>query len=197
VSRRRHQGPQTTATTTTAAMTTLRMSVAMAALPMVTGCFGICAGGDNGALVDNSYKSNRVNYTIGQPGEGWKRVELETADLAWFNADLAAGLIINSACEGVQDAPLIGLTNELLIGTTEREILEQELRPFSRREALETIVTGKIDGVPRKRALFVIKKDGCVYDIIFDAPPEHFDAGLSTYRKVRDGMDIGPRQDRS
>jgi hypothetical protein len=161
---------------------------------IVTAC---ACFGTGGQLVDNRFTDERVNYTIGQPGEAWRRVQLETADLAWFNSELGAGLIVNSACEGVQDAPLVGLTNELLIGTTEREILKQELRPFSKREALETIVTGKLDGVLRKRALFVVKKDGCVYDIVFDAPPEHFEAGLPTYRRVRDGMDIGPRQDRS
>jgi len=149
-----------------------------------------------GELKNDRFEDAKVSYAVGLPGDGWKRLDFEKADIAWHNPDLGAGLFINSTCEGVQDSPLVGLTNELLIGTTEREVLEQELKPWSKREALETIVLSKLDGVLRKRALFVIKKDGCVYDIVYDAPPERFDAGVATYRRVRDGFDIGPRRDR-
>jgi hypothetical protein len=166
----------------------------VAALGIVglSGCWGT-----SGQLVDNRFEDDKVSYTVGQPGEGWQRLKLDRADIAWHHPQLGAGLLVNSACEGVQDSPLIGLTNELLIGTTEREIVEQTTLPWSRREALESIVTGKLDGVPRKRALFVLKKDGCVYDIVYDAPPASFDAGLAAYRRVRDGFDVGLRRDRS
>lgn len=159
---------------------------------VISGCWGT-----TGHLVDNRFEDDKVSYSVGLPGEGWRRLQIERADIAWHNAALGAGLLVNSACEGVQDSPLVGLTNELLIGTTEREIIEQTTLPWSRREALESIVTGKLDGVPRKRALFVLKKDGCVYDIVYDAPPLSFDAGLPAYRRVRDGFDVGLRRDRS
>ncbi len=157
----------------------------------------VCACSTKGELRDNTFEAPQVRYTVGLPGDGWQRVSVEQADIAWHNPSLAAALFINSTCEGVQDSPLQGLTNELLIGTTEREILEQETKPWSKREALETVVTGKLDGVLRKKVLFVLKKDGCVYDIVYDAPPDRFDQGLATYRRVRDGFDVGPRKDRS
>jgi hypothetical protein len=156
------------------------------------GCWGT-----SGRLVDNRFEDDKVAYTVGQPGEGWRPLRLERADIAWHHPGIGAGILVNSACEGVQDSPLIGLTNELLIGTTEREILEQQVMPWSRREALESVVSGKLDGVPRKRAIFVLKKDGCVYDIVYDAPPATFEAGLAAYRRVRDGFDVGGRRDRS
>jgi hypothetical protein len=156
------------------------------------GCWGT-----TGHLVDNRFQDDKVSYTVGLPGDGWRPLQLDRADIAWHNPDLGAGLLVNSACEGVQDSPLIGLTNELLIGTTEREILEQNLLPWSRREALESVVLGKLDGIARKRAIFVLKKDGCVYDIVYDAPPATFEAGLAAYRRVRDGFDVGLRRDRS
>lgn len=165
--------------------------VATTACALTTGCWG-----GHGHLVENRFEDDKVSYDIGLPGEGWKPLQLDRADVAWHHPGLGAGLLVNSACEGVQDSPLIGLTNELLIGTTEREILEQNLVPWSKREALESIVTGKLDGVPRKRALFVLKKDGCVYDIVYDAPPASFEDGLAAYRRVRDGFNVGLRRDR-
>lgn len=169
--------------------------VATASLAVVV-AFTVGCWGTSGRLVDNRFQDDKVNYTVGTPGEGWRRMELARADIAWHHPGLGAGLLINSACEGVKDSPLIGLTNELLIGTTEREVLQQDLMPWSKREALETVVTGKLDGVLRKRVLFVLKKDGCVYDIVFDAPPDAFNAGLAAYRRVRDGFDVGLRRDR-
>jgi len=170
----------------------VQVVVAAVAVASAAACWGT-----SGRLVDNRFEDDKVSYTVGQPGEGWRPLQLERADVAWHHPGLGAGLLVNSACEGVQDSPLIGLTNELLIGTTEREILDQQVLPWSRREALESIVVGKLDGVPRKRAIFVLKKDGCVYDIVYDAPPTTFDEGLAAYRRVRDGFDVGLRRDRS
>lgn len=158
-----------------------------------SGCFLFA---NEGAYKDERFEDDHVGYGVGEPGDGWVPVQLEGVNVVWHQPALAAALMVNSHCEGVKDAPLEGLTGELLIGTTEREILEQTLKPWSGREALETIATAKLDGVLRKRAMFVLKKDGCVYDVVYDAAPATFDAGLAAYRKVRDGLDVGPRKDR-
>jgi hypothetical protein len=155
-----------------------------------------CLCHNAGSLRGNHFEDDHVGYDVGLPGEGWQQRRLETSNLAWTNVDLGAALLVNSHCEGVQDAPLVGLSNELMLGLTEREVLSQELRPFNRREALETIARGKLDGVVRQRAMFVLKKDGCVYDVVYDAPPERFTAGLGAYQRVRDGLSVGPRRDR-
>ncbi len=156
----------------------------------LVGCWG-----STGRYVDERFEDQHVNYAAGDPGEGWTRVELASTNIAWHNPALAAGILVNSHCEGVSDAPLEGLTGELMMGSTEREVLSQSLRPFSGREALETIARAKVDGVPRQRALFVLKKDGCVYDVVYDAPPERFAAGLADYARVRDSLEVGPRRD--
>ncbi len=167
---------------------TARQIVVVAA-SVVGGCTG-------GAHTNNRFEDAHVSYTLGAPGEGWREVRLEGTNVVWHHADLAAGILVNSHCEGVGDSPLEGLTNELLMGTTEREVLSQVVKPFSGREALETIATAKLDGVLRKRAMFVLKKDGCVYDVVYDAAPDHFDAGLAAYNNVVAGLDVGPRRDR-
>jgi len=152
--------------------------------------------GTGASLKDNRFENDHVGYGLGAPGEGWTQVKLEGTDVVWHNPALAAGLLVNSHCEGVADSPLEGLTGELMMGSTEREILSQIVRPASGREAMETVATAKLDGVLRKRALYVLKKDGCVYDVVYDAAPDRFDAGLDAYHRVRDGLVVGPRRDR-
>jgi hypothetical protein len=163
-------------------------------IPVVLGTAGcLCGGG--GHFRDNRFEDAHVAYDVGAPGEPWRRVEVETANVAWYNDAHGASLLVNSHCEGVGDAPLAGLTSELTMGMTDRVLEEPRLLPFAGREAMETVATGKLDGVPRKLMLFVLKKDGCVYDVVYDASPAHFEAGIAAYRRVRDGLVIGPRRD--
>jgi hypothetical protein len=165
------------------------------ALPLVViALLAACGGG--GHFENNQFHDDTVAYRVGPPGSGWREVRLETANAAWYNDALQASLLVNSHCEGVADAPLEGLTNDLLMGMTEREVLSQEKKPWSRREALETVATAKLDGVPRKLALFVLKKDGCVYDIVLDSSPEHFETAERAFIAVRDGFDVEARRDR-
>ena len=50
----------------------------------------------------------------------------------------------------------------------------EETVPFDRREARHVVLRARLDGVPRAIELYVMKKDGCVYDLGLIAPPEHF-----------------------
>ena len=79
------------------------------------------------------------------------------------------------------------------MGLTDRQVVSQTVRPCSRREALETIVVGKLDGVERKLALLVLKKDGCVYDLVLGAGPAQFDQALIAFGRVRDSFDVDSR----
>jgi hypothetical protein len=75
-------------------------------------------------------------------------------------------------------------------------ILSQERVPSSKREAMHSIATGKLDGVPRKLELFVLKKDGCVYDIVLDASPQHFGSARVAFARVCDSFHVDARPDR-
>ena len=160
------------------------------ALALVAGCAG------DGHLKDGSFQDSKVSYRLGAPGPGWSELHLDAANVAWFNEALSASLMVNSHCEGVKDAPLAGLTEDLMMGLTDRAVQSQLTKPWARREALETVATGKIDGVERKLVLFVLKKDGCVYDIVLGAAPTHFDAALPAFARVRDGFDVDAREGR-
>lgn len=141
------------------------------------------------------YEDSQVRYRVTAPPAGWRQVELETANAAWLNDDLGASLLVNSHCEGVQDAPLEALANHLLIGWTEREVVAQQKLELSRREALEREVTAKLDGVPRRLMLLVLKKDGCVYDVVLSASPDGFPEAKRAYEELKASLDVDARKD--
>ena len=163
--------------------------IAGLALLVTSSCAGASARFANGQFSDDV-----VRYHVGAPGAAWKQVSLAQANVAWLNDALDAGLLVNSHCTGVGDSPLVSLSNDLLMGTTEREIIEQVTVPWSGREAMETHATAKLDGVVRAYQLFVGKKDGCVYDVVLSAPLGHVDDAVAAYHTVRDGFDVQARK---
>ena len=144
-------------------------------------------------LHDGEYRDAQVRYTLGAPGPGWAPLSVEDANAAWIQTDTQATLLVNAHCQGVDDAPLEALSRHLVFGMTERKVSHQERLMISRREALETELTAKLDGVPRKLKMLVLKKDGCVYDVVLASPPEAFQRALPAYRQVKAGLDIKPR----
>lgn len=165
-------------------------------LPLLAVSTAIACATPQGTFTDGNFTSDKVAYQVSPPGAGWTEVKLETANAAWHNPDMGAALMVNSHCEGVGDSPLEGLTSDLLMGMTEREIVSQEVVPWSKREALHSVATGKLDGVARKLELFVGKKDGCVYDIVLDASPAHFEAARAAFARVREGFNVDARPNR-
>ncbi len=98
-------------------------------------------------------------------------MDVQDNDLAWDNERLGAVIQANATCDPDMDVPLSALRNHLLIGWTAREVQSEELIQLDGREALQTHLLAKIDGVPRELFLTVMKKDGCVYDFALAAPP--------------------------
>ncbi len=74
------------------------------------------------------------------------------------------------------------------MGTTEREFDAQDTVPFDGREALHTLLRAKLDGVPMQYDIYVMKKDGCVYDLVYVAPPGHFADGAADFERFATGL---------
>jgi hypothetical protein len=74
------------------------------------------------------------------------------------------------------------------MGTTEREFDVQEVIPFDRREAMHTRLRAKLDGVPMQYDIYVMKRDGCVYDLVYVAPPDRFLDGAGGFERFVAGL---------
>ncbi len=157
---------------------------------------GLVSVGCGGHRQGDTFDNGKVRYRAPDPGPGWSEVVVDNADVAWFDDAHAAALLLNSHCEGVDDAPLQALTNHLVMGMTDRAVVRQETIMLSGREAMETEMTAKLDGVPRHMAMLVLKKDGCVYDLVLAAPPQHFDTVRAGYRNVKARFDVEARPGR-
>jgi hypothetical protein len=147
------------------------------------------SAGCSGGLRGDVYEGDHFAFRIGPLGAGWQRVPIENAALAYRDEGDGGTVVVNGRC-GVdgEDVPLESLTQHLFLRFTDREVLEQQVFPFDRREAMRTVIRAKLDGVPMKFAVWVLKKDGCVYDLAYMASPARFDRGAPEFDRFARGF---------
>jgi hypothetical protein len=110
------------------------------------------------------YQDSRVRYRVGELGDAWRPVRVDGGDVAFHRAGMGT-ISVNSTCTEYEDVPPSALLNHLLFETTERRFLTEEVVPLDGRSARHVVVQLELDGVPVEVELFLLKKDGCVFDL--------------------------------
>jgi hypothetical protein len=152
-------------------------------VPSLTSC------GHTGTLEDGVLRKGSLSVRFGPVPEEWKSISVQGADVAYRDEARAGSVLFDVRCNvRDNDAPLSALTEHLIMGTTERAITSEETVPFDGREAQHTNMTAKLDGVPMQYDLYVMKKDGCVYDLVYIAPPERFTQGAPLFERFAAGL---------
>ena len=143
-----------------------------------------CGCGHTQRFQNNVYRDEQITLTLPPVPAEWRAISVTEADLAFRDDPREASILFNGRCHrNDSDTPLVSLTNHLIIGTTEREIVSQDTIPFDGREALHTVMRAKLDGVKMVYDLYVMKKDGCVFDFVYVAEPSTFDAGAPMFER--------------
>jgi hypothetical protein len=125
------------------------------------------------------FRQGNVAFRLEHLPPSWRQIEINDTALAFRDDERETTVAINGRCgRDAEDVPLQSLTQHLFLQFTERKLQEQRIIPLDGREALETLLVAKLDGVEKHFHVVVLKKDGCVYDFlqIANAPqdPEQF-----------------------
>jgi hypothetical protein len=165
----------------------------VASRPLV--CLALLAGcGAGDARFEGGvYRSGPVGFRVGEVPAGWAAVHVDSASLAYRDEAHRASVLVDGRCKAKDDdVPLLALTDHLVAGTTERAIASQETIPFDAREAMHTRMSAKLDGVPMDYDIFVLKKDSCVYDLVYVGQPGAMDAGVAPFERFVGTFHTGP-----
>ena len=128
-------------------------------------------------------------FRLGEIPPTWKRIDVSNARLAFRDEPADTTVLVNGRCgKDGDDVPLQALTKHLFINFTDREILEQKIIPMDGREAMHTVMRAKLDGVPKMFDAFILKKDGCVYDIVGIWALGKFDEGRAAFEAFASGF---------
>lgn len=113
------------------------------------------------------YRDAEIAFRVGPVPESWRRVDQEEARLAFRDDAARATVVVGGRCgKDADDVPLESLTHHLFLQFTDRVPLAQRRFPLDGREALRSELWARLDGVKKHFVVYVIKKDGCVYDFV-------------------------------
>ena len=119
------------------------------------------------ALKGSVYRADGLAFRLGETPPTWTRITVTNTRLAFRDEAAEATILVNGRCgKDGDDVPLLALTQHLFMSFTERETIEQKVIPMDGREAMHTVMRAKLDGVPKVFDAYVLKKDGCVYDLV-------------------------------
>jgi hypothetical protein len=162
--------------------------VAVAGWACLSGCAHTAS-----TFADDVLTKDELRVQVGPVPGSWRRIDVESADLAFRDDARQGSALMNIRCgQRDDDAPLSALTQHLVMGTTERTFDTQEVVPFDRREAMHSVMRAKLDGVPMQYDIYVMKKDGCLYDLVYVAPPDHFAEGAADFERFALGLQSPP-----
>jgi hypothetical protein len=130
--------------------------------------FVACAGSSFDGQV---YRSGELAFRVGPVPSSWRSIEATGALLAFRDDDASATVALNGRCglDG-DDVPLEALTHHLFLQFTGRDLVSQKRVDLDGRAALRTEMVAELDGVKKHYVVYVLKKDGCVYDFLYVSP---------------------------
>jgi hypothetical protein len=138
----------------------------LAVVVLATACGGTTFDG-------HVYQNSELSFRLSDTPQDWRRIDADGALLAYRDDSAPASIIVNARCgKDGDDVPLASLTHHLFLQFTDRDIESQTALTIDGREALNTQLLARLDGVQKRFSVFVLKKNGCVYDFVHIAPPE-------------------------
>jgi len=128
-------------------------------------------------------------YETGSLGSEWQSIKREDGLAGFFNSTSGGVILSNANCrDDAEAAPLSSLTAHLLVGYTERHERSSGLVAIAGREALRSVIDANLDGVPVVLDLYVMKRNGCIFDLSYAAPPASYDSGLADFQRFIEGF---------
>ena len=133
----------------------------------------------------------KARYTVGSPGDTWRAQSPGSADQSWFHPKRASVIYTSANCgKRYEDGRLEDLSTHLTFGIASGEPLREEHTRLDSREALIRVYDGQLDGIAVRLGAVVTKKHDCLYDLLYIAPPVHFDVGWSDFVQVVEGFGV-------
>jgi hypothetical protein len=149
-------------------------------------CVVACAGSN---LEGRVFSNDELSFRLGPTPPAWRLID-EDGELVTFRDDeTPASIAVNGRCgKDGDDVPLEALTHHLFIQFTDRQIENQVRVQLDGRAALHTELTAKLDGVEKRFDVFVLKKNGCVYDLVYVTPPSAPSGGQKQFLAFVEGF---------
>ncbi len=130
-----------------------------------------------------SYSDPKGHFELTLPDEGWQLLSWEDVDFVLWDRGSGATMVVN-VTPLKQGADLITLTNHLLIAFEGKRIISRDNELFQGREAVKTVLEGRVEKTEIKAEVYVVRGAGVCFDIIFWAPRDVFPRRVETFHQL-------------
>ena len=115
------------------------------------------------------------------PLSPYEKTSAKDVDGAWRNSKTGSFITFLSECSEASDPTLESVRNEVIRGVTDVQIHRSETTTYQAREALRTVVVGRVDGVSSTVDLLIFKRNGCTYVLNLVALPQSYAPDLPPF----------------
>lgn len=162
------------------------------------GCFGSVDIRGSVSSYENStvHTEGGGSFKVGKLSGQWQRQDFEYRAIYFKHQTYKAAIEVDAFCKGsLDDGPLPILSNQLYYGMTKQQRLFRKNFLLDGREAIRTLVAGKMDGVVLHLDTVVVKKHGCLFDFAYISVPEDYDKGVKDFENFFYGFQYikGPK----
>lgn len=126
-------------------------------------------------------KKEPQGISFSAPHNPYLEFKLETADRAWQNPQTGNTISYMSDCDGSSDQSLDTLFLSAVEGIENLKISDQRKITFNQREALETSLLGRVDGVGIQVRLIIFKKNNCTFNLSYIGSLSTFMKGYNDF----------------
>jgi hypothetical protein len=144
---------------------------------------GACAG----PHIENGVYHARSGYRVSLPGGGWVVERDSGADLELRHSTGVAAMLVNGTCDvpAVERRPDV-LVRQLVLGLRDRVVVESGEVPVDGRVATHTVMEGRMQKSDERMRIesYVVKGEHCVWDLLYAARPEAFDATHADFQHL-------------
>lgn len=140
-------------------------------------------------LGEDFQPNTKKNITFAEPTTPFTKIDLPQADQAWQSSVTGNSISYFADCK--QNASnLKSLRTSIFGGIEDLKISEEHFSTYNGREALHSIVTGKMEGVPVKINFLIFKKNACAYSVSYISVQDKYEKEVSYFKKFLEGFKV-------
>jgi hypothetical protein len=151
--------------------------VALLAVVLLAGC--------SASRIEQGVFYSPKGYHVSLPDHGWAVMPGGAAELELQRKNPDGGMLADATCDSkTAGRPLAVLARHLTFGLGHRETVESVQNEAGGLQAERTVVRGTVNGADVTVEAVVLKDERCVYDFVYVAPANAFEAGRGDFQAL-------------
>jgi hypothetical protein len=129
-------------------------------------------------------------YKFQAPDSSFRKIANEQTDLAWQNEKTGNTIAILSECSETRDPSLSDLEGEMSQALNDPKLLKTQNITFEDRDALRSLIEGKVDGVTVDVDVLTFKKNSCSYTLTYVGRAQGFEKDHAVFENFLKGFKV-------